>query len=150
MEPRVVIVEEWPPPDSVEPALLIVDASKMMVGYGTGDGEFAVVTFRGGRDMKWGGPNDQTLSGHPLYRYGLKHCSIHRIENSPWLRELERQYSVHPAHSAEAFLSGKVHFLYALEEQTVECVVRESAGIQVEVFESRRTAVAQCRGRVDA
>jgi hypothetical protein len=107
MEPRVVIVEDWPPPDTVESALLILDASKVMVGYGTGDGEFAVVTFRGGCDIKEGGPNDETLSGHPLYRYGLKHYSIHRIENSPWLQDLERQNSVHPAHSARALSLGK-------------------------------------------
>jgi hypothetical protein len=150
MEPRVVIVEDWPPPDTVESALLILDASKVMVGYGTGDGEFAVVTFRGGCDIKEGGPNDETLSGHPLYRYGLKHYSIHRIENSPWLQDLERQNSVHPAHSPERFLSGKVHFVFALKEQTVECLVRESAGVQVEVFESRRAAVARSCGRIDA
>jgi hypothetical protein len=150
MEPRVVLVTGWPQPDTVEPALLIVDASKTMVGYGTGDGKFALITFRGGYGIREGGPNDETLDGHPLYRYGLKHYSIHRVENSPWLQQLERQNSVHPDHSAERFLSGKAHFVFALKEQTIECVVRESAGVQVEVFESRRAAVEQCRGRIDA
>jgi hypothetical protein len=150
MTPRVVVVETWPPPDTVEPALLIVDASKLMVGYGTGEGAFAVITFLGSYNVKEGGPNDEALGGHPLYRYGLKHYSIHRVENSPWLHELERQNSVHPSHSAERFLSGKVHLVFALKEQTIECVVRESAGVQVEIFPSRGAAVKRCRENIDA
>lgn len=150
MNPRILIIESWPPPDTVERALVISDSSKLLIGYGTGEGKFAVITFHGAWNVKDGGPNDEALNGHPLYQYGLKHYSIHRIENSPWLRELECQNSIHPQHNTERYLSGKAHFLFALKEQTVECIVRERAGIDVEVFDSRREAVERCWERIDA
>jgi hypothetical protein len=150
MNPRVLVIESWPLPDAVESALVISDSSKLVIGYGTGEEQFAVITFHGPCNVKDGDPNDETLNGHPLYQYGLKHYSIHRIENSPWLRELERQNSVHPQHNAERYLSGKMHILFALKEQTVECIVRERAGIDVEVFDSRREAVERCRERINA
>jgi hypothetical protein len=149
MKPRIVLVQDWPPPDTVERALVVVGAFRAMVGYGTGDGAFAVISFGGRCDIKVGGPNDEALDGHPLYRYGLKHYSIHRVDNSPWLHDLERQNSAHPAHNAERFLSGMAHYVFALKEQTVECVVHESE-TKVEVFESRRAAVVYCRAIIDA
>ena len=152
MSPHVVLVEEWPQPDTVNAAIVIANGSRLMVCYGTGEDEFVVLTFPLSTELKAGGPNDEALDGHSLYRFGLRPYSIHRIESSPWLHELERRNSVHPRHDAKQFLRDKVHYLFAFKEETVECVVTEhdTSQVQIEVFESRQRALEYVRGRIDA
>ena len=147
MKPHVVVVEDWPQPDTVTPSVVTVSGSTLMVCYGSGD-QFAVLRLLCS-DMKIGGPNDETLNGHPLYIFGLKHYSIHRIENSPWLHELERQSSVHPRHLSERFLRGKVHYLLALKEETIECIAT-GTGVQMELFASHRLAVEYMKASLGA
>ena len=152
MKPHVTVIENWPQPDTVSSAVVVATGSKLIVGYGTGEDEFAVVSFPMSTNLKVGGPNDEALHGHPLYAFGLKHYSIHRIENSPWLHELERQNSVHSRHVAQWFLKDKVHYIFALKEETVECIVVEGEGseVQVRVFESHQSALEHIRGSLDA
>jgi hypothetical protein len=152
MSTRIVLVEDWPPPDTVTPAIVWAGPSGLLIGYGTGEGEAAVVTFPDWADVKAGGPNDEALNGHPLYKYGLKHYSIHRVENSPWLDELDRQNSVHPQHSSSRFRAAKSHYFFALKEETVEVLVRESNGqrAKVEVFASPAEAMQHIKRSIDA
>jgi hypothetical protein len=152
MNPHIVIIEEWPQPDTVTPAIVWAGPSRLMVGYGTAEGKAAVITFDDWANVKAGGPNDEALGGHPLYEYGLKHYSIHRVENSPWLEELERQNSVHPQHSAIRFRASKVHYIFALKEETVECLVRDPTkqGPTVEIFGSPSEAMQHIKSRIDA
>ena len=152
MEPHVVLVEDWPQPDTVTPAVVVACDSRLMVCYGSGEHEFAVLTFPSSADLKMGGLNDETLNGHPLYRFGLQPYSIHRIDNSPWLHELEQQNSVHPRHKSAWFLRDKVHYLFALKEETIECIVteREGARVQIEVFGSHRSALEHLKASIDA
>src|ERR1700733_3937554 len=152
MSPRVVVVQNWPPPDTVTPAVVYAGSSALMVVYGTAEEKAAVVTFPNWVDVKVGSPNDEALNGHPLYRYGLRPYLIHRIENSPWLDELERQNSVHPSHSSVRFRESKVHYLFALKKETIECLVRESvtSSTKIDVFESHRRALQHLKGCIDS
>ena len=152
MNPHVVLVEDWPQPDTVNAAIVIANGPRLTICYGTGEDEFAVLTFPRSTELKAGGPNDEALNGHPLYRFGLRPYSIHRIESSPWLQELERRNSVHPRHDAKEFLRDKIHYLFALKEETIECVVteRDTSQVHVEVFKSRSLALGHLRGRIDA
>jgi hypothetical protein len=100
--------------------------------------------------VKVSGPNDEALPGHLLYRYGLKHYSIHRIDNSPWIAELEQQNSVHPQHSRAAYLRNKVHYLFALKEEVVECIVTEPPNATFEVFDSRAAAIQRASQAIEA
>jgi hypothetical protein len=149
MAPTVEIVASWPEPDTVEPAVVLAGSS-LAICYGTGVGLFAVVTFSDWYNVKSGGPNDEALHGHPLYDLGLEHYSIHRIGQSAWLSELERQNSVHSLHSRERFLEGKAHYLFALKEEVVECIVSESEPVLVEVFQSRAAALRHAMGAIEA
>jgi hypothetical protein len=152
MNPRVVLVEDWPQPDTVEPAIVSAGPSKLAIFYGTGDEAFAVITFQSWSDLKMGGPNDEALNGHPLYNYGLQPYSIHRIEDSPWLDALDRQNAAHPLHSSARFRDSKVHYLFALKEETIECVVaeRDIVTTVVEVFDSREDALRRVKEAIDA
>ena len=151
MTAHVVLLETWPPPDTVSLGFVIRLGYRLHVGYGTGEESFAVITFPLCFDVRAGGPNDETLHGHSLYRYGLKHYSVHRIEQSPWLQELERQNAVHPLHSKGSFMKDKVHYLFALKEETVECIVKETATTQaqIEVFPSQKEAFDRIWEHVD-
>lgn len=152
MKPHVDFLESMPQPDTLSPAIVMIASGALAICYGTGDEEFAVAAFRSCSALKLGGPNDETLNGHPLYRYGLKNYSIHRIRSSPWIAELEQQNSVHPLHDATRFLEGKVHYLFALKEETVECIVEQGPGQvpAVTVFKSRGEALAHCRNTIEA
>ena len=152
MSPRIVLIEDWPPPDTVTRAIVCRTPSKLVIAYGTGDDKMAVLVFPHPATLKVGGPNDEALTGHSLYRYGLKPYSIHRVDNSPWLDELERQNAVHPRHSEARFRASKVHYIFALKEETIECMAWQppDSSVVVDVFESRDLALQHIRESIDA
>ena len=151
MNPRIVVIENWPQPDTVTPAIVSRTSAKLLIAYGTGEEQVAVVCFPQGGTVKVGGPNDEALRGHPLHRFGLQPYTIHRVEHSPWLDELERQNAIHPRHSAVRFRANKVHYLFALKEETVEVMAWEPPGssVVVEVFASRELAFRYLREQLD-
>src|SRR5918996_658928 len=52
--------------------------------------EVVVVQFGGVRALMFGAPNDEALHGHPLAGRGLDAYSAYRVEQSSWVRRLER------------------------------------------------------------
>jgi hypothetical protein len=133
MKPRAVVDESWPQPDSVALPDLCVRNDLLVLRYLTQSQTIAVASFPRGANVAFGSPNDEALSGHPLYQFGLKHYSVHRIENSPWLQELERRNSIHPMHDRARFVRDKVHYVITFHDVTFECIVRESEGSKVSV-----------------
>ena len=152
MSPRIELLSDWPQPDTVSSGFVAAMPLGLFIGYGTGEESFAVVRFERWTDVRAGGPNDEALYGHPLYKYGLKHYSVHRIDPSPWLVDLEKQNSVHPRHSSKLFMERKVHYLFALKEETVECIVVQDEGAlpDIRVFDSQLDAIGSIARSVDA
>lgn len=90
----------------------------------------AVVTFEVCAAHFFGPPNDEAFSGHPLARRGLRPYGNFQVENSSWLRALERMNAVHIHHRPEAFWRLK-HFIFAFHDSTFECIAeRFSAEIR--------------------
>jgi len=85
-------------------------------------------------------------------RAGSKHYSVHRIENSPWLQELENMNSAHPRHDRARFLEDKIHYVITFKEGTFECIARESAEskARIEIYDSEDSAMESWRARVGA
>jgi hypothetical protein len=81
----------------------------------------ALVEFRSRTSFMFGAPNDEAFHGHPLYSRGLKPYSAFVIENSSWIRHLERMNSVHPCHSPARYERLK-HYVFAFHDSTFECV----------------------------
>lgn len=77
----------------------------------------AIVSFQG--HVRFGGPNDEVLSGHPLYGRGLEFYAAHRIHNSRWIAEDRAINSVHPRHRPEAW-DDTEHLLLAFHDSIVE------------------------------
>jgi hypothetical protein len=88
------------------------------------DGEtMAVVRFVGRCAHMFGPPNDEAFAGHPLASRGLRPYGAFRVQNSSWLRGLERMNAVHPHHNPERFQNLK-HFVLSFHDSTFECIAR--------------------------
>lgn len=68
-----------------------------------------------------GAPNDEAFAGHPLESRGLRPYGVFRIDQSSWIRKLEKMNSVHPSHRPEVF-RGLQHLVFAFHDSTFECV----------------------------
>lgn len=91
-----------------------------MVGPVDSDEPIVIVRFDR-RTHMFGPPNDEAFAGHPLAKRGLKPYGAFRIENSSWIRRLERMNSVHSQHRAENYWKLQ-HLVFSFHDSTFECV----------------------------
>jgi len=78
----------------------------------------------------FGPPNDEAFSGHPLASRGLRPYSFYEIQDSSWIRKLEKMNSIHPYHNKEQFLENKKHYIFSFHDSTFECIAH---GYKLEV-----------------
>ena len=95
--------------------------SVRVVGPSTVGEPLALIEFARYQSFMFGSPNDEALAGHPLESRGLHPYGAFEIEDSSWVRQLERMNSVHPYHKADNFERLK-HFVFAFHDSTFECV----------------------------
>jgi hypothetical protein len=95
-----------------------------MVGPDTGDQLVALVRFESPNAHMFGPPNDEAFSGHPLASCGLSPYAVFEINDSSWLRRLERMNSVHPHHDRVRFMANRRHFVFAFHDTTFECIAK--------------------------
>lgn len=81
----------------------------------------ALIRFQGCHVHFFGPPNDEAFAGHPLANRGLNPYRAFEIEESSWIRQLERMNSVHLYHCPERFWKLH-HFIFAFHDSTFECV----------------------------
>jgi hypothetical protein len=91
----------------------------------------ALIEFIHFEAFMFGAPNDEAFHGHPLANRGLHPYGTFQIENSSWIRQLERMNSVHPRHNSALFEQFK-HFIFAFHDSTFECVAKGFAVSQHE------------------
>jgi hypothetical protein len=102
----------------------------------------AVVRFRWPSAHMFGPPNDEAFSGHPLAARGLRPYRVFEVQQSSWIRSLERMNSVHPGHNRERFLKGRRHYIFAFHDSTFECIAEGFA------FELVRASMRTVIGRM--
>src|SRR5205807_389197 len=119
---------------------LLADDCSLSLLFRTADHRFAVIRFPLCTFLVFGAPNDEALGGHPLYKCGLRHYSVHEILGSSLVRELERRNSVHPRHDPESYLHGKKHYVLTFQDCTLECVVAQPCAPSIELFEREEEA----------
>ena len=120
----VIILGDWPQPAVVSEPTVFADDTTVVLRYKTNDGT-AIIKFPLADTFMFGAPNDEALGGHPLSKKGLKFYSVHRVDNSSWIEELERRNAVHPQHDRERFMKDKIHYVFTFQDSTFECVVNE-------------------------
>src|SRR5919205_482975 len=99
----------------------IVQETPADVDPGTADEPLALVEFTGYRSYMFGGLNDEAFHGHPLATRGLYPYGAFQIENSSWIRQLEKMNSVHPSHNPGRFARLR-HYVFSFHDSTFECV----------------------------
>ena len=95
-----------------------------IVDYETANESISIVEFQFCLSFMFGMPNDEAFHGHPLYERGLHPYGVFEIQNSSWLRKLERMNSVHEYHKPERFEKYK-HFVFAFHDSTFECIAEK-------------------------
>ena len=140
---RVIELKDVPQPDVGAPQPIILSDERVtLLAYGVQgkplpiDGrvlieadmnlfvqEVALVEFRSCQSFMFGAPNNEAFAGHPLADRGLSPYGAFEIENSSWIRQLEKMNSVH-AHHRDGWLLTLKHFIFAFHDSTFECVAR--------------------------
>jgi len=92
------------------------------------DEGIVTVKFNRFEQFKFGSPNDEAMSGHPLYALGLKPHSIQKVIHSEWIKELKKINSVHPYHKDELFEKYE-HYIFFFHDRCFEIV---SEGYSIE------------------
>ncbi|MEO0622466.1 MAG: hypothetical protein AAF183_09565 [Pseudomonadota bacterium] len=124
-EPSVTPVPGVPRPDPGDERLaLSADALDLAISYGAcaADGGGRVrIDFDLVSAHYLGWPNDEALSGHPLWGAGLTPYAVQEVAHSPWIRSIERGNRVHPRHSSAIFDEDR-HLVITFHDRTFECI----------------------------
>ncbi|QIK66736.1 hypothetical protein G7072_10650 [Nocardioides sp. HDW12B] len=80
-------------------------------------------TFSGCHSVKIGGPNDEALSGHPLFTRGLDGCGPHLVHNSEWIAEQEAINSVHEYHQG-GWHERMNHYFFVFHDEVFEALAK--------------------------
>ena len=80
----------------------------------------ALVEFTRYSTYMFGAPNDEAFHGHPLAARGLRPYGAFQIENSSWIRQLEKMNSVHHSHRPERFDRLR-QYVFSFHDSTFEC-----------------------------
>lgn len=151
-EERAIVLYGWPQPAVVAEPRICADDSSLLLRYLTAEDRIVVVRFPLYTYATFGAPNDEALAGHPLYRRGLKHYSVHEIVGSSVIEMLERRNSVHPRHDRDSFLRDRKHYVFTFQDSTLECVF-DDGGFwtpTVKVCDSESEATQEWHRRRDA
>jgi hypothetical protein len=105
----------------IEERLPIWKKPKAQMEKSSSEEDIALIKFDGCHAHMFGSPNDESFEGHPLASRGLAPYAAFRIENSSWIRQLEKMNSVHPQHRPEEF-SRLQHLIFAFHDSTFECL----------------------------
>lgn len=127
----VVLLEGLPQPDVGAPVpALVADEGRVELAFvarpaqPSDEESIAVAKFVRPYAHMFGPPNDEAFEGHPLAERGLQPYGCFRVENSSWVRRLERMNAVHPHHRAEGF-AELTHYVFSFHDSTFECVAAD-------------------------
>ena len=157
---KVLELGDFPPMETGDPCPSVMsDQSRCVLGYGLRQNvdwnttkveemepqRVAVVQFNGYVSHIFGTPNEEVISGHPLRGRGLNQYGFFEVENSSWLRAMEKVNSVHERHDKEKFMSAFRHFIITFHDSTFECIARD---YDISVFEPPVNVFDEMRKRV--
>jgi hypothetical protein len=83
------------------------------------------------------GPNDEAFHNHPFYRFGLRPYAIQELVDSPWIA---MTLSMLHKDRVPTNIRGRRHFIFALKENTVDCLA--ASAVFVGYFPTHSDAIA--------
>jgi len=90
----------------------------------TAEATFVELTFTRCASIRFGSPNDEALSGHPLWGRGLEFYQAHLVRNSTWLDEQIAINSAHDRHN-EATWRELNHYLIGFHDEMFEALAAD-------------------------
>ena len=123
---NVILLNDWPKPSSVPEPRVFADESKLIVRYFTFDDSVAIITFPQVIAFQFGSPNDERLDAHPLYKNGLDFYSVHKVDDSSWIRELAKRNGIYFEYDQKDYMKDKIHYIFTFHDSTLECAVTDS------------------------
>jgi hypothetical protein len=137
-EDRVEQAPDLPQPDAGAPSPVLVadDLGTVNLLFHTSvryaaaslNDAVAIVRFSGCIAHLLGPPNDEAFAGHPLATRGLTPYGVFRVQESSWVKALERMNRVHPLHRPEAYRE-RTHYIYTFHDSVFECVAKGAKAI---------------------
>jgi hypothetical protein len=136
-KPVITVIDAFPPMSAGAPEPVIFAGDELHLAYRVLDdsheysaagyekavqatgGQWCVIVFESYTQLKFGHPNMDVLSGHPLHKYGLRPYQFHEVAGSPWLAEVKKVNSVHPMDSPEHWADVH-HLVIAFHDETLE------------------------------
>ncbi len=83
----------------------------------------AVVQIKGLVQSKFGYPNDEAFSGHPLYGRGFDGCGVVEVFGGSWVRELIAQNKIPFPNTRDNWKCR--HFIFPFKEHVFECLAND-------------------------
>jgi hypothetical protein len=125
---------EWEP-NAPEAVLVSGDFGRSYLAvaphFNDADERMVVIAWEVTRAAAMHPPNDEAVSGHPLYSRGLADVRwAGEVLESKSIDQLERQNRVHHHHDPERFRVLR-HFILPLKESTVEVVARDVTVLRI-------------------
>ena len=115
-----------------ERALLVAYRRLLPAGDASQKESSGVIVFEGVNSLLFGGPNDEALQGHRLYKLGLRFYAFHEVLNSAWIADLCARNRGHPL-PKDSMFPGLRHFVFTFHDSTLEVVARTyTASVEAE------------------
>jgi hypothetical protein len=100
---------------------VVATEEALSLSYGGPDRGRLRIVFTDPLVHYFGPPNDESLHGHPLAKFGLGHYRAFEVRHSRWVEELRTMNRVHPHHD-DALFDGLQHFIWTFHDSTFECL----------------------------
>lgn len=107
------------------------DGTTTTIAQPTATETVALVRFTHCYAMQFGGPNDEVMTGHPLWGKGLEPYGAHIVAHSRWLAAMEAINSVHRGYNPATW-QKLTHYLLLFHDEIFECLAEDYA---IEVFQ---------------
>lgn len=83
-----------------------------------------VIKFNSCTFSRFGPPSNETISGHPYYKYGMNSGGFYELEDSDLIQSLVNVDKIHPYHNSERRKTYK-HFILTFHDNIFECVATD-------------------------
>jgi hypothetical protein len=100
---------------------------------------FVVTEMWACAEVRFGGPNDEAIGGHPLHGKGLEGYRAHEVVNSAWIEEAIKVNSVHPQHSDAPFRLLR-HYALLFHDEMLEAL---AGGIESRLVTGTMAAILE-------
>jgi hypothetical protein len=121
---KVVTLNERPRPNVGAPMPFVVsDEGHLFLSYGLAprSDEQVILRFSMSESHHFGPPNEETLSGHPLWTRGLRHYGAFEVVGSSWIRSHERMDRMDSTHDPDRYETLH-HYIFTFHDETFECI----------------------------